>query len=104
MGESTQDMRSIGRRSRDWRFITQTRLVAVVLPTMVVMTAALAVSAILAPPIRAFAPPVPTEPPKTSTHPDGSQQQKNRKSFHLKPYLSIRASSRVGGGLDVGQT
>ena len=83
-----------GRRSRDWRFITRAQLVAVVLPTMVVMTTAFVVSAILAPSIRAFAPPAPTEPPETSTHPDGSEQQQNREFLHLKPYLSVRASSQ----------
>jgi hypothetical protein len=61
--------------------------------TMVVMTAALVVSAILAPPTRAFAPPVSAEPPETSAHPNGSQHQQNRESFHVKPYLSIRASA-----------
>jgi hypothetical protein len=62
-------------------------------PTMIVMTAALVVSSIFAPPIRAFAPPASTESPETSANTDGSQQQQNRESFHLKPYLSIRASS-----------
>jgi hypothetical protein len=71
MGEARKTCAKTG---RDWQFITQTQLVAVVLPTVVVMTAALAVSAILAPSIRAFAPPVSTEPPETSTHTDGSQQ------------------------------
>jgi hypothetical protein len=90
MGEARKTCAKTG---RDWQFITQTQLVAVVLPTVVVMTAALAVSAILAPSIRAFAPPVPSEPPETSTHSDNSQQQQNRKSFHLRPCLSICASS-----------
>ena len=72
----------------------------VVAPTMVAMTAvavvmfALAVSSILAPPIRTFTPPAPAEAPETSARPDGSQQQQqDRESLHLKPHLSVCASS-----------
>jgi hypothetical protein len=101
MGESTQSMRPVRCRSHAWQSIAYGQLVVVVVPTMVVMTAALVVSSILAPSIGAFAPPAPTEPPETSAHPDGSQQQQNRESFHLKPYLSV---CRVVPALAVVQT
>jgi hypothetical protein len=60
--------------------------------TAIVMTAvpfmpALVVSSMLLPPVRAFAP-GPTHSPVTSVRPDGSQNQQNQQSSHLKPYLS----------------
>jgi len=58
-----------------------------------VVPATFVVSSILAPSIRAFAPPVPSEAPEAPTHSDNSQQPHNRQSFHWKPCLSIRASS-----------
>jgi len=101
MGESTQSMRPVRCRSSRLENHHIWQLVVVVVPTMVVMTAALVVSSILAPSIWAFAPPAPTEPPETSAHPDGSQQQQNRESLHLKPYLSV---CRIVPALAVVQT
>jgi hypothetical protein len=89
MGESAQDMRPVRRRSHDWRLVVVVATL-VVAPAMVAMTAvavvmfALLVSSILAPPIRTFTPPAPAEAPETSARPDGSQQQQDRESFHLK--------------------
>jgi hypothetical protein len=97
MGESTQDMRPERRRSHDWRLVVV--VATLVVAPMVAMTAvvvvmfALLVSSILAPPIRTFTPPAPAEAPETSARPDGSQQQQDRPSFHLKPCLSVCASS-----------
>jgi hypothetical protein len=98
MGKSTQDMRLVRRRSHDWRLVVVVATL-VVAPTMVAMTAvavvmfALLVSLMLARPIRTFTPPAPAEAPETSARPDGNQQQQDRESFHLKPYLSVCASS-----------
>ena len=101
MGESAQNMRPVRRRSHDWRLVVVVATL-VVAPTMVAMTAvavvmfALLVSSILAPPIRTFTPSAPAEAPETSARPDGSQQQQDRESFHLKPDLSICTSSPRG--------
>ena len=98
MGESAQNMRPVRRRSHHWRLVVVVATL-VVAPTMVAMTAvavvmfALLVSLMLARPIRTFTPPAPAEAPETSARPDGNQQQQDRESFHLKPYLSVCASS-----------
>jgi len=95
-------MRSTRCRGRNWRLVVVVAAL-VVPPTMIAtaavpfMTFASAVSSILLPPIWAFAPPASTLSPEASARPEGGQKQQNREFSHLKPYLSIRTSSRVGG-------
>ncbi len=87
-----------GRMRRDWRLVVVVATL-VVPPTMVVVTAvpfmtfAPAVCSILVPPIWAFAPPASTLPPETSARPESGQKQEDQEFSHLKPYLSVCASS-----------
>jgi len=101
MGESTQSMRPVSVAAHAWKIITYGQLVVVVVPTMVVMTAALVVSSILAPSIWAFAPPAPTEPPETSAHPG---RQPAAAESRVSSFEAIPSVCRIVPALAVVQT